>query len=223
LRSSWGGAEEKGAILVRSLRAACHARNATGPFISESVQVAPDHGSRCKWISGVHIRNTIQIQIQAPAHARTIPKPRAAELDDELQRRVLQAHESTFNAPATHGAEQAPSTHDLVAARQLWLLLVLVLHDQSAPPSMPRLHTPRVRWAGVAPRRTHRIDLSRPTYDCSGCSFRLRINACAPCHLSARHAGPASATNAHRSSRRPQARLRPYPRSCPSPCSPRRR
>jgi hypothetical protein len=126
----------------------------------------------------LRIHNTIRIQTQAPAHAPTVPESRAAELDDELQRGVLQQRSALPRRTVPN--KRAPSTHDAMAARQLWLLLVLVLQDPPAPPSAPRSHTPRVRWAGMAPRRTHRMDLSSPPYDCPGSSFKLRMNACTP-------------------------------------------
>jgi hypothetical protein len=60
-------------------------------------------------------------------------------------------------------------------------------HCSAISPSDPLRRTSL--WAGR--RRTHRMDLSRPTYDCSGCSFRLRMNACSRGLLSSRHEGPA--------------------------------
>jgi hypothetical protein len=67
----------------------------------------------------------------------------------------------------------------------------------------------------------HRMDLSRPPNDWSGCCFRVCMNACAPHHQPPPARGT-RARDARSSSRRPKARPRPCRRSCPRPCSPRK-
>jgi hypothetical protein len=68
-------------------------------------------------------------------------------------------------------------------------------------------------------RRSYRMDLSRPTYDCSGSCLRLCMNACSA--SARRHC--TGAADARRSSRRPPSRPRPSQTlNRPSLCGPRR-